>query len=292
MSVQVALLGTGTPNACPDASGPAVSIIVDGTPYIIDCGPGVVRQATALYRQGLKALTPRLLNTLFITHLHSDHTAGLADFILTPWVLERQEKIKIFGPQGIQDMYDALIQAYQVDIDFRIHGFEKANQIGYLADIHEIKEGIIYRDNLVKVEAFTVSHGTLECYGYKFYAGDKTIVISGDTCPLEKMKVIAKDADLLLHEVFYSEGLKERTPQWQKYHSSVHTSSYDLAMIAKAAQPRLLVTYHRIYHMDLYDDRLDIQAKVKKREEAIMQEIQSLYDGAVVNGHDFDIFTL
>ena len=138
--------------------------------------------------------------------MHSDHTAGFADFILTPWVLERNEKMSIFGPTGIQHMYDCLVDAYEEDIRFRIDGFEKANQLGYLADIHEIHNSYIYQDENVKVEAFVASHGTLECYGYKFYTLDRTIVISGDTCPLEKMKEIAKDADLLIHEVCYAEG--------------------------------------------------------------------------------------
>lgn len=292
MTIQIILLGTGTPNACPDASGPATAIVVNGKPYLIDCGAGVIRQATKMYRKGFKSLSPHLFNTLFITHLHSDHTSGFADFILTPWVLERKNKMQIYGPKGTQKMYDHIIKAYQEDIDFRIHGFEKANEIGYQADIHPVEEGFIYEDENVKVEAFTVQHGTLECYGYKFYIGDKTIVISGDTCPLEKMKSIAKDADILIHEVFYSEGLKERTEKWQKYHRSVHTSSYALADIAKTAKPKLLVTYHRIYHFDMFDDHLDIDHIVKVREEAILKEIKSCYDGKVINGHDGDVYEL
>ena len=47
MSEQVILLGTGTPNACPDASGSTVAIVINDKPYLIDCGPGVIRQATA-----------------------------------------------------------------------------------------------------------------------------------------------------------------------------------------------------------------------------------------------------
>ena len=44
---QVVLLGTGTPNADPDRSGPAVAVVVNDTPYVVDCGPGVVRRAAA-----------------------------------------------------------------------------------------------------------------------------------------------------------------------------------------------------------------------------------------------------
>lgn len=290
MATQVILLGTGTPNACPDASGPATAIIVNNKPYLFDCGPGIIRQATKAYRKGIKALSPKNLKTLFITHLHSDHTVGLSDFIFTPWVLERDETMQIYGPRGTQEMYDHLVEAYKIDIDFRIHGFEKANEQGFLANIHTIQDGLIYQDENIQVEAFTVSHGTLECYGFKIVTKDKTIVLSGDTCPLEIMKEKAKDVDILIHEVFYSEGLKQRTPQWQKYHQSVHTSSYDLAKIAKAAHPKLLVTYHRIYHFDMYNDDLDIDQEVKKRSESILTEIKSIYDGEVVNGQDLDIF--
>ena len=54
---------------------------------------------------------------------------------------------------------------------------------GYRVEVTEIESGIIYKDDRVTVEAFPVSHGTLECYGYKFITPDKTIVITGDTAP-------------------------------------------------------------------------------------------------------------
>ncbi len=85
----VILLGTGTPNAEPDRAGPAVAVLVDNTPYLIDCGPGVVRQAAAAHRAGHTGLAAPNLGRVFLTHLHSDHTVGYPDLILSPWVLER-----------------------------------------------------------------------------------------------------------------------------------------------------------------------------------------------------------
>src|SRR5262245_53828466 len=76
---QVVLLGTGTPNADPDRSGPAVAVVVNDTPYVVDCGPGVVRRAAAAERGGVRGLAVAKLRRLFITHLHSDHTVGLPD---------------------------------------------------------------------------------------------------------------------------------------------------------------------------------------------------------------------
>src|SRR5215470_1385158 len=80
---QIVLLGTGTPNADPDRSGPAVAIVVDETPYLVDFGPGVVRRAAAAYRKGVKALAMPKLTRAFVTHLHTDHTAGYPDLIFT-----------------------------------------------------------------------------------------------------------------------------------------------------------------------------------------------------------------
>lgn len=291
MKTKLVLLGTGTPNACPNASGPASAVVVGDKAYLVDFGPGVVRQASKAYFKGVDALRPDLLTVAFCTHLHTDHTAGYPDLIFTPWVLERNEKLKVFGPKGIRHMTDCVLDAYQVDIDFRLHGFEKANGIGYQVDVHEIDEGIVYEDDRVQVEAFRVSHGTLLSYAYKFVTEDRTIVISGDTAPLEIMKEKARDCDILLHECEYSAGLSSREPKWQKYHSEVHTLSTDLARIAIEAKPKLLVTYHRIYHMNIQDNTRDLNEEMRIRDEAILQEIKDGgYAGKVVNGKDLDIF--
>ena len=44
-ATQVVLLGTGTPPADPDRSGPATAVVVNGTAYLVDFGAGVVRRA-------------------------------------------------------------------------------------------------------------------------------------------------------------------------------------------------------------------------------------------------------
>src|SRR2546426_1998864 len=82
---QIVLLGTGTPAADPDRSGPATAIVVNGTPYLVDVGPGLVRRAAAAARdRGVQALQPTNLRMVFVTHLHSDHTVGFPDLIFTP----------------------------------------------------------------------------------------------------------------------------------------------------------------------------------------------------------------
>lgn len=294
METKLVLLGTGTPNACPDASGPASAVVVGDRAYLVDFGPGVVRQASKAYYKGVDALRPDLLTVAFCTHLHTDHTAGYPDLIFTSWVLERDKPLQVFGPKGIRSMTEHILAAYAVDIDFRLHGFERANEVGYQVQATEIEPGIVYRDDRVEVEAFPVSHGTLEAYGYKFTTIDgKVIVISGDTAPLEIVAQKARGADILLHEVEYAAGIVSREPKWQRYHREVHTLSTDLAGVAWQAQPKLLVTYHRIYHMNIQDNRQNLPAELQRRCGAILREIRDAgYSGAVVNGEDLDVFDI
>ena len=96
---RVVLLGTGTPNADPERQGPATAIIVDDRAYLVDAGTGIVRRAAQAARDlGIGALRPSRLDRVFITHLHSDHTLGLPDLLLTPWVLDRVASARGLGP--------------------------------------------------------------------------------------------------------------------------------------------------------------------------------------------------
>ena len=222
METKLVLLGTGTPNACPNASGPASAVVVGDRAYLVDFGPGVVRQASKAYFNGIDALRPdRLTVAFFHPSAYRPH-CWIPGSYFHPWVLERPVPLKVVGPKGLKHMTKHILMAYETDIDFRIHGFEKANEQGYQVDVTEIEEpGIVYKDDRVTVEAFPVSHGTLISYGYKFITADRTIVISGDTAPLDIVAEKAAGCDILLHEVEYSAGIACRE-KWQKYHQEVH----------------------------------------------------------------------
>jgi len=175
---QIVLLGTGTPNADPDRSGPSVAIVVNDTPYLVDFGPGVVRRAAAAFQKGIKGLAVKNLNRVFVTHLHSDHTTGYPDLVFTPWVLERTEPLEVYGPKGIKAMTGHILKAYREDIDIRLGGGEPSNKTGYKVIAREIKPGVVYKDENVTVKAFLVNHGSWrEAYGFRFETKDRTIVI-------------------------------------------------------------------------------------------------------------------
>lgn len=245
---KVVMLGTGTPNADPERSGPAVAIVVDGSAYLVDAGPGVVRRAAAAQRAGIEALGASRLERVFVTHLHSDHTLGLPDLLFTPWVLERERPLQVYGPPGIREMIAHISAAWREDIRNRIDGLEPANETGYRAVVKTVRPGIVYRDSLVTVRAFAVPHGDWKvAFGYRIETPDRVIVVSGDTRASEAVVRACQGCDVLVHEVFSAERFTTRPPAWQRYHARAHTSTKELAVLATRARPGLLLLYHQLY---------------------------------------------
>lgn len=272
---RVVLLGTGTPNADPARSGPALALVVDGRAYLVDFGPGVVRRAAAAAARGVAALAPERIATAFLTHLHSDHTAGYADLILTPWVLGRSAPLQVFGPPGLRAMTGHLLAAYRADIRERVEGLEPANPDGWQVRAHEIVDGFIYQDDRVRVEALPANHGSWPALSYRFTTADRTVVVSGDTAPHDRMQASYAGCDLLLHEVYSAAGFARRPVEWQRYHAAVHTSTLDLARVAAEARPGLLALYHQLFWGETPD--------------SLLAEIATIYDGPVVSADDLDV---
>lgn len=246
---QLVVLGTGTPNADPERSGPALAVVRNGRSYLVDAGPGIVRRASAAStRHDLDALTPQNLRVLFLTHLHSDHTIGLPDVMLTPWTLGRQAPLEIYGPPGTRAMVEHLLAAYSADVRNRVDGLEPANDSGWRVNVHEISPGAVLDDGNIRVLAFAVEHGDWEtAFGYRFESADRSIVISGDTRASDAVVSACDGCDLLVHEVYSAERWLTRPPAWQRYHARAHTSTTDLAALAQRARPAHLVLYHQLY---------------------------------------------
>lgn len=277
-ATRVVMLGSGTPNADPDRSGPSVAIVVGNATYLVDAGPGVVRRAALAQRvDSIRALSMPHLDRVFITHLHSDHTTGLPDLMLTPWVLDRTRPLDVYGPPGTARMVRLLSDAYSEDIQLRLHGGEPSNKTGYAAVAHDVKAGIVYRDSNVTVTAFEVAHGKWEhAFGYKFVTRDRVIVVSGDTRPTDAIVRACNGCDVLVHEVYSAKQLATRTPDWQAYHRAYHTSGEELGEIAARARPKLLVLYHQLY-WGADDDEL-------------LREVHAKFSGNVISGRDLGVY--
>ena len=281
LDAKVVILGTGTPNADPERSGPALAVVFEGQAYLVDAGPGVVRRAAAAAEaHDFEALRPQGLNRLFLTHLHSDHTLGLPDLILSPWVLDRPDPIQVVGPPGTEQMVQHILRGWRQDINMRLFGLEPRgeNPQAYRAPVDETKGGLVLDDGAVRVTAIPVLHASWQnAFGYRFEAGNRVIVVSGDARPSENLVEACNGCDVLVHEVYSAAGFTTKTPDWQKYHASAHTSTTELAELATRAAPKLLVLYHQLYWGSTDED--------------LIQELRDAgYEGQVVSASDLGVY--
>jgi ribonuclease BN (tRNA processing enzyme) len=242
----------------------------------------VIRRATAAYENGATAIGfgGTNIKTVFLTHMHSDHTVGYPDLIFTPWVMGRQEPLMVYGPNGIKAMTEHVLKAWQIDIDGRTSGINQRDVTGYKVEAHEIAPGVVYRDSNVTVTAFSVRHEEMvDSFGFRFDTPDRCIVISGDTAPTQAIIDYSRGCDVLIHEAYSEASHQEVSPRSQAFRRCHHTSAPELAAIANEVKPGLLVIYHRS----------NAGGHSMEHEDVLLDEIRQTYKGAVVMGHDLDV---
>ena len=284
----VVMLGTGTPLPDPGRTGPATAIIANGNPYLVDAGTGIVRRAAAARDKGVRALEPTNLRIAFLTHLHADHTLGLPDLMITPWIMGRKEPLELYGPQGTQEMVNHILEAYAADRKIRTEGMEHSNNSGWKVNVHEINPGVVFKDANVTVTAFAVRHGNVNAYGYRFTTPDRTIVISGDTSPTDAIAENCHGCDILISEAYTKASFDLVPLEWQKYRLAFHTSSQELGAIAANAKPGLLILYHR--GNAGCDQMRTSSCREAGDEEHLLKEVRQAYSGKVVAAHDLDLY--
>jgi ribonuclease BN (tRNA processing enzyme) len=276
-ATKVVMLGTGTPVLDPARSGPATAVVTGGRAYLVDFGRGVVDRAEEAFRMAIDALDVRRLRVAFATHLHSDHTVGLPDLMLTPIPVGRNVPLQLFGPPGLRAMVRHIEGAYAEDLSIRSKGRDIATLPGYDIIVKEIEEGVVFRDGNVKVTAFPVTHGEWpRAFGYRFDTPDRTVVISGDTAPTDRVVQACNGCDVLVHEVFCEAGFRMGSPSFRRYHGNSHTSTTELADIAARARPKLLVLYHQLLF--------------GCTPAALLEELTDRYPGEVAYANDLDVF--
>ena len=274
---KVIVLGSGTPNPNPERYGSSYAVIVDDKAYIIDFGPGSVRRMAEMsptWGGKFEQLELQNISIAFLTHIHSDHSAGLSDLILTPWVMGRDTELQLYGPIGLKKMAINITKAYEDDINYRLYGSQPANNKGYVTNVTEITEdGVIFKDSKIEVLAFKNNHGDFKnSFGFVFITDDKKILFSGDTALSDNLIKYADNLDILIHEVYSSETFKNKTPDWQKYHNEHHTSSIDLGKLANKIKPKKLVLSHILFW--------------GATEESLINDVEINFDGEIIIAKD------
>lgn len=279
----VVMLGTGSPIPDPDRAGPSVAIVVDSIAYLFDAGVGVVRRASAAGKAGISAFNapnPRAqpnprFEAIFITHLHSDHTMGLADAIFTPWIQGKREPVNIYGPFGLHYLVQTVLDGNAEDIAERVASPGGPSRDGWKAQVHEVAAGEVFRDSRIRVRAFQVPHSEWpNAYGYRIDTPDRSIVISGDTRESDAVAQACDGCDLLIHEVFSDSGFTTVPAARQPYHAAAHTGGTAVGRVATKARAKMLVLTHQLFF-----GASDAQ---------LLREVRATFAGLVVSAKDLD----
>ena len=246
---KVTLLGTkGGPRVNKGRTNPASLVTAAGRSYVVDCGYGVTRQ---LVEAGVEA---REVRTILITHNHSDHMLELGPLVYNAWAGGLREPIDVWGPPPVGRAVAGFLESLGYDIDIRM-GDEGRPDLRKLVRVHEVEAGdapsAVFERNGVKVSAVKVRHPPItHAYAYRFDAPDRSVVLSGDTTYSPELIMLARGADVLVHEVMHLGGLDRllarnpNAPTLRKHLLDSHTTTEQLGRVAAEAGVRTLVLSH------------------------------------------------
>ena len=240
----VRLLGTGTPVPAADRFGSAILVEAGGQLLLFDCGRGA-----AIRLHQIRPSAVASVQTVFLTHLHSDHVVGLPDVWLTGWVLGRSKPLRVVGPDGTAGMTLHLAQAYAADLHARQHPAEGLLSRG--AELHGVvvQPGLVYEEGDVRVTAFLVDHGHVgPAFGYRVERAGRSTVISGDTKFSESLIAAAAGADVVLHAAWLPESRNSTPPERRSI-----ASAEDAGRVFARLRPKLAVVYHYMQESGIED---------------------------------------
>jgi ribonuclease BN (tRNA processing enzyme) len=247
-STRLILLGSGGgPRPRKASSGSSQVVVANGAAYVVDCGDGVARQ---LVFAGVPVST---LRHVFITHLHSDHTADYGNLIWLAWTAGLRTPVNAWGPPPLERMTKLFFEMYAVDIEARVTT-EGRVPLAPLVQVHELqKGGLVLEDENLKVIAALVDHPPMvPAFAYRFNAPDRSIVISGDTKRSDNLVELARGADVLVHSALYLPALDRLVarvggaPGLKESILSLQGTVEDAARVAEAAGVATLVLSHLI----------------------------------------------
>ena len=275
--MQLTLLGTGCPVVSLERYGPAQLVRTANAAILVDCGSGVTQRLVAAGCPG------KLLDAVLLTHLHSDHLVDLYQLIISSWHQGRERPQRVFGPKGTQRYVEGLMALWEPERRQRIAHEARPSTIGLEVEITEITDGWTEHFGSLRATGFAVDHRPVKhAFGFAFESGGKKLVLSGDTRPCPALEAQAKDADLLVNEVFIHREMPViagvRSAETVANVGAYHTLSTEVGKMAQRAGAKRLALTHFVPPAC---DR-----------DALLAEVRADYAGPVIIGEDLMRFDL
>ena len=232
---------------------------------------------------------------IFYTHLHSDHISDIGQFHMGTWIAgQRDSKLKVYGPEGVQMLTDGIELAYTKDYIFRNehHGDELAplDVVGFDTHTINLENPILVNDGNLKITAYSVSHDPVDpALGYRIDYKGRSISISGDTIYDQNLVNNSKNVDVLFHESMSLELLDIINKQAKRIGNVVaeivtvdildyHTPILDVVKAANEANVKHLVFYH---HLPAPRNQL-MEDIMYRGVDEIMAEWTASHDGTMI----------
>ncbi|URQ66817.1 MBL fold metallo-hydrolase [SAR86 cluster bacterium] len=254
-ALSAAVCGSRSPIPSPGRAETCILISAGEDLFVVDIGDGS--------NDNLRSwnINFRNIEAVLITHLHSDHIADLPGLHQNAWVVgERSSKLKVFGPEGVDQFTQGIEMAYAHDYVFRNehHGDAIAplEYAGFDTNVIDLNNPVIFDNGELKITAFRVVHEPIEpALGFKFEYKGRSIVITGDTSYTQSVIDNSMNADVLFHEAQANHMLAvmEKSLMSRGAHllatvlddiTTYHTTLVEAAEIANEANVKKLFFYH------------------------------------------------
>lgn len=279
--MRLTLLGTGSPTPMINRASSGYMLEVGDEVLLIDHGGGAHEN---FLRTGRSATE---VNTLFLSHLHTDHCLDYPRLVHSRWDQGAGQipDLTVHAPKEAQRMSELLFGeegVYRVDLNGRMNSTGSRvvyeNRGGVLPrkrpqpDVQVLHDGKVIEGGAWRATAREVYHqpGFIEPYALRFETEDGVLVYSGDTGPCNAIREIAENADILIHMCYFVSGTFEQADGTLT--SSGHREA---ARTARDAGVKTLVCTHFTPQIDALG--------VKER---CLAEMAEIFPGRIIWGED------
>ena len=245
-TLKITLLGTGIPNPDMNAFGTSTLIEAGDEVVMLDCGRGVViRLAQAGYPLGY-------VDTIIISHYHSDHFSGLFDLAMTGTIQQpfsnRGGPLHVYGPPGIDDIAEGAWQATKPDRDIRVADHEIDPEHMRIIPYTYEQEGVVYDRGGLRIIAIEVDHGEFirPAYAFRVEYGGHVFVHSHDTRYNENLIAQAQGADVFIHEI--AAARPQTLIDYPRIQVAIdhHATPEDVGRVFTQTRPKLAMLTHLV----------------------------------------------